>query len=250
MCFLAKKVIITITPFARSLVLEAIEVHYCLFDKKKIADGFERLLQRLPEGLRSEVLKIRNEKRQYHQLIGKLLIEWIFLNRGIVDPLGLIRKDRFGRPYLSSIKNIDISLSHSGECVVCVVSSMGRVGVDLELKRPVRIEGFRRHMTPNQWDDIVSSSEPSERLLHYWTVKESVLKADGRGLRYPLEQIHTHQDRANIGSKDWYLRRVYFSPYYVCHIASERPIEGVIVKSVDLDDFYILFDAKGIQPHL
>jgi 4'-phosphopantetheinyl transferase len=75
-----------------------------------------------------------------------------------------------------------ISLSHSGELVVCAVSERGAVGVDVETRRP-RTELAviaERYFTPAEARWI--AADPDARFRMLWVLKEAYLKALGSGL--------------------------------------------------------------------
>ena len=56
----------------------------------------------------------------------------------------------------------------------------------------------------------------------FWTIKESTLKADGRGLFLPLEKVETHGNKALVDGRSWFLTRLEISPDSSCHLACDR----------------------------
>jgi 4'-phosphopantetheinyl transferase len=63
------------------------------------------------------------------------------------------------------------------------------VGIDLEEIRELAIDDFRDQFTEGEWKTIVSAREPLITFYHYWTAKECIIKADGRGLNLPLASL-------------------------------------------------------------
>ena len=105
-----------------------------------------------------------------------------------------------GKPRLDDGSGLEVSLSHSGERVVVIVSSGAPVGVDVEQLPQPRDGGLRR----NDAEDLaarvlspiehaafqaLSASDKRTAFLEYWTRKEAVLKATGDGLRVPLTRL-------------------------------------------------------------
>ncbi len=75
-----------------------------------------------------------------------------------------------------------ISLSHSGELVVCAVAERGALGIDVETRRP-RTELAviaERYFTPAEARWI--ETDPDARFRMLWVLKEAYLKALGVGL--------------------------------------------------------------------
>lgn len=89
-----------------------------------------------------------------------------------------------GKPYLTDTPNVHFSLSHSGSWVVCAVSDHP-VGVDIQQYRSIRLNVANRFFHPDEVQ-YLSTLTPAERenaFYTLWALKESYVKADGRGLR-------------------------------------------------------------------
>lgn len=95
-----------------------------------------------------------------------------------------------------SLPIVDFSISHKKNVIIAVAAPF-RVGVDLELKRP-----FSNHLTQKLLTDqdlLTINSLPesiktefSQNLLttFFWSCKEAVLKAIGKGLRMGFQNLH------------------------------------------------------------
>ncbi len=89
-----------------------------------------------------------------------------------------------GKPYLTAAPHVHFSLSHSRTWVVCAVSDHP-VGVDIQQCRSGRSGVAERFFHPDEVR-YLSSLPPDERETAFytlWALKESYVKADGRGLR-------------------------------------------------------------------
>ncbi|MFA6471879.1 MAG: 4'-phosphopantetheinyl transferase superfamily protein [Candidatus Latescibacterota bacterium] len=145
-----------------------------------------------------------------------------------------IERNHYGRPQLNGIEHADISVSHSGEIVVCALSTQGSIGIDIEQERPVEIGDFVRvfpeslwswmhHGNPSDGDD----REPeNRRFFHAWTRLESVAKAHGKGLSSPLGDFVFEDKHARLGTESWRLHTIPVYEGYVCSLA----VNGKIVQ--------------------
>lgn len=97
-----------------------------------------------------------------------------------------IEKTERGKPYLAG-QSLHISVSHTQGFVCCAVSEVP-VGVDCEYLRSVPESVMRRTCTERELQDIRNSEEPDARFLLYWTLKESISKKRGVGLRESFRQ--------------------------------------------------------------
>ncbi len=89
-----------------------------------------------------------------------------------------------GKPYLTDAPAVQFSLSHSGDWAVCAVSNYP-VGVDIQHCGTGRRDVARRFFHPDEvrYLDALSSGEREQAFFRLWALKESYVKADGRGLR-------------------------------------------------------------------
>ena len=89
-----------------------------------------------------------------------------------------------GKPYLTAVPTVHFSLSHSAAWAVCAVSDHP-VGVDIQQCRSFKPNIADRFFHPDEVR-YLSSLSPAERENAFyilWALKESYVKADGRGLR-------------------------------------------------------------------
>lgn len=99
--------------------------------------------------------------------------------------------NEWGRPAVAGSTAVRFNLSHTEGLVVCAVSSSREVGVDTELRsRAPRILGMaERVFAPLELAELLALPESAreERAVTLWTLKESYIKARGRGLSLALD---------------------------------------------------------------
>jgi 4'-phosphopantetheinyl transferase len=94
-----------------------------------------------------------------------------------------------------------------------------KVGVDIEQIKSIDFCDFQSAMTVDQWNDILGSCEPLRTFYTYWTKKECVMKADGRGMFIPLDTIKFNGSVATCGQGNWHLRELEIDSNYSAHLA-------------------------------
>jgi 4'-phosphopantetheinyl transferase len=101
-----------------------------------------------------------------------------------------------GKPYLDLPMNeqgIEFNISHSGNVVVCAITRVGSVGIDIETAKIMSdVQGFsRRFLAPEEFFSVRNRfiSEQSQFFFRLWTLKEAYLKAIGSGLGIPLNSF-------------------------------------------------------------
>jgi len=190
---------------------------------------FESVYNRLPKCLKELNDEFRNEEDKIRHALGKLLIEKGLLEFGL-EPncLNHLVEDEFNRPYLPAC-NIDFNLSHSGDYIICAFASGNRVGIDIEEISEINLDDFSSAMNEQQWQLIRNSRNPHATFFKFWTIKESMIKADGRGHSISLNDIHVYDDFGIIDGKRWYYFKTEITSFYSAHI-SVRAKEDIIIK--------------------
>lgn len=168
-------------------------------------------------------------------VLGKWLVRFFLKSKGLPnDTINRIALSSLGKPYISGISSFNIS--HNNDMVVCAIANRGQVGIDIEHLRSLDWQGYKDCFSLLDWQQISVAQDPSSILLKYWTMKESILKADGRGLQVQLSDVVLYEKFGLIGKEEkrWYLESVPVEEGYVCHVSCEFPIQDVVVKRIEI----------------
>lgn len=154
------------------------------FHHKFLPDDFLSLVSLLPLELQNKVYGYRRWEDAYSSLLGKHLLRIGLKAMQLSCDLSRLDYTINNKPLLKNGPYFNIS--HSGNRVVCLVCRDTEVGVDVEKISDITIEDFQTQFSSYEWFAIQSSSSPLKTFYQYWTAKESIIKADGRGLQIPL----------------------------------------------------------------
>ncbi len=213
-------------------------IQYIRFDEQLPGALFELYLNTMPEKDRQSITRFLRWQDKEAALYGKALL--MAGLRGFFKSsdcsLHDISTNEWGRPFFKNSK-IDFNISHTDGCVVCIITDEGRAGIDIELIRAIDTDDFRRHMNDKQWQEIAADGSYVS-FYKYWTMKESVIKGEGRGLSIPLADVLTDtQGTAALYGYRWNLTEVFIDNRYVCYAATDFSIEpGIIAAEVCLRD--------------
>ncbi|EJS12877.1 4'-phosphopantetheinyl transferase superfamily protein [Bacillus mycoides] len=181
----------------------------------------ELKLTELPKNERERILRFHKLEDQQRTLLAHLCIRKR-LQRLLLIPADTIsiKRDRTGRPFLNKYHGWkgDFNLSHSEEWIICGLASTGRIGVDIEKIQPIDLSVTELCFTQEEIDYF--QYIPHDRQLSFffdiWTLKESFVKAIGKGLLYPLDSFGFNMD-------DWSQNKITlrntnsdFSQFYFC----------------------------------
>ncbi len=184
----------------------------------------EAILRKLPEAVREQILSIKPPHRQYGTALGRLMLQELLLDWGY--PAGMLtrlQKNQYGKPHFEGTPFF--SISHSADLVICAASRTGPVGVDAEKITGFDQAGMHIFFIPEEWAQIQAG--PPETFLRFWTRKESVIKADGRGVSLPLEKINVLADRLFLpgNSQEWHLSEFIPESGYCAAVCTSIPLE-------------------------
>ncbi|MFM7856064.1 MAG: 4'-phosphopantetheinyl transferase family protein [Flammeovirgaceae bacterium] len=197
---------------------------------------FQKLLDEMPMVDRNKISKYRMPVDAQASLLGRLMLkEGLNKLNGMHDVLSEIQLTSFNRPYIPGC-DWDFNISHSGKLVVCAISET-TVGIDIELKREISIADFKASFTAKEFQTIENDADKLSRFYSYWVMKESVMKADGRGMLIPLPSIEIDHNlnRSIVGGQKWFFSSVNVHPDYCCCLATENPVQSTSVQLIKYD---------------
>lgn len=161
-------------------------------------DGAESLIDRytslLSAAEQAQARRHRAGLVRDHFTIGRACLRVVLGNALGIAPRDVsITKGNHGKLETPSVggRSVSFNIAHSKDTVLIALGRQGPVGVDVEyLDRLTDImEVARTNFTENESNILATISDPETRLRTfycYWTRKEAVVKADGRGLLLPL----------------------------------------------------------------
>lgn len=167
--------------FAIQLIEEA------AFEKLK-----PELLKLLPKETIKKVNGFAHSNDTQRSLLGELLARHLLHKAtGESLPDEAFTAGEKGKPAHDGFRGIHFNITHSGDWVAVAISS-GCVGVDVERMRKIP-EGVARRFfseAENQWlDSSKTEAERKDIFFTLWTLKESFLKAIGKGLTKSLSSF-------------------------------------------------------------
>lgn len=121
----------------------------------------------------------------------------------------------YGKPFVKGIEDFYFNLSHSGEYIICGVGNRD-LGVDIQ-----RVEALHAGMEEYVFSsrelaryEQLSASEKVAFFYEIWALKESYIKAVGKGLSIPLSSIEMITEDHPIKVLCPYINKTYFFQQY------------------------------------
>lgn len=154
-------------------------------------DLFKRFMDVVSAERRSKAEKFHRREDACRSLLAESLIRYTFLNAGLqcCDEIKLTRNE-FGKPE-SVLDGFHFNISHSGAWVICAADNE-EIGIDVERIHKVDsgISGRFFSSIENKFlSDFQSTTQWLDCFYKLWVLKESYIKAIGKGLHCPLNSF-------------------------------------------------------------
>ena len=101
-----------------------------------------------------------------------------------------ILRDEMGKPYFDG-NPLHFNVSHSGEYLAIAISKHP-VGIDIQEPKLIKDGMFRKVV--QQEEDCLIGKNRQKDFLRLWALKESFVKAEGKGLRIALKDYYFEKE--------------------------------------------------------
>lgn len=185
-----------------------------------------------------KINQLRFDDDKLRSLIGKLLLFYVLKKHqhDQTNKLPDICYYQYAKPYLDGFVG-GFNISHSGEWVVCLYSPYGAVGVDIEKIQPINIDEYRDVLTPAEYDAIENGLLD---FMQLWTLKEAIIKADGRGFylapnSFDIPLPFENHVKLHLADHTWFIALFDFSTDYKLAIASITDTRQTTIQTVGIE---------------
>ncbi len=197
-------------------------VYYTLCEQLP-QNEYREAVSLLPESMQQRLRRYRRWQDAHAYLYGRLLLKEGMRRLGFKASLESMQVTEFGKPHFID-GSFAFNISHSEEYVVCVISTdeTEHLGIDIEKMKPIVFNDFSCVFSPQEKKEI----NTYKKFYTCWTRKEALVKADGRGLRIPLDTIDATKLLVQLDNDEYFLYKVNIDKDYMIHIASLNKIES------------------------
>lgn len=218
-------------------------------DKKIDMGEYNKFISCISEEKEYKVKKFVKIEDSQRSLFADILIRNIIVeNLNIKNQDIIFYTNKYGKPYLKYSKPFYFNISHSGNWIVCATDIM-EIGADIEKVDNIDLSIAEQFFSIEEYADILRKKK-EDRLLYFyelWTLKESYLKAYGKGLQSKLNSFSININNNSIILKtELQFKNCFFKQYNVdknyktsvCGLNSIFPNE-IVIKT--FDDLYKIF---------
>ena len=209
------------------------QAFFCMTDVSPLSDRelFATGMDLVPEARREKVLRYRFEADRRRSLGAGLLLCYALKRQGVILSEDSIAEGDNQKPFLTGRNDLFFNLSHAKDRALCVTSPV-EVGCDIEAVSTFRMNLAERFFAEEEVQTLSRQTDPDARtLLFYrlWTLKESFLKATGRGLSLPMNEFTIVFDDTDaphvlhfLNQKQYLLTEYSVPDGYCCSLCREQ----------------------------
>ena len=184
---------------------------------------FREKLKLLSPFRQQKIAILRHDKDKNRSLAAGLLLDHALEAYGLQERSVEYELGEWGKPVLKYHPEICFSLSHSGDYAICTIGDKP-VGNDIERIKEGRLKVANRFFAKEELSWLYEAEREEAqtwRMFRLWTMKESFLKAVGRGMSLPLQDFSIHMDEESGRAR---VRHSVDAKYY--HLREYREIAG------------------------
>jgi len=194
------------------------------------------LLSKIDSWKKERICRLRKDKDFERKLLGEMLIRDILVNEYDMREEAIVFScNSYGKPYLSTERNIHFNISNSDDYVVCAIGSE-ELGIDIEHIMPIDPLVAESFFSAEEINNLkgYEGHKKLEYFYRVWTIKESYIKALGKSIDLGLERYTVRQRGGNIrlfeGNEELNYHFANFMPEndYVMAVCSINPVEGIM----------------------
>ena len=207
---------------------------------------FEHILSFLPEERVLRIRKFHFMKSALHTLAGEMIVRTWVSKKTSISPQSLnFIRDQFGKPSLSDNTDLFFNIAHSGHWVAAAFDCQD-IGIDVEFMREIDIAIAKRFFNVKEYETLIQMESDLQRSFFYdlWTLKESYIKAEGRGLSIPLDSFCFTLKKSEPvqfelisgeNKRNYFFKQYPFEQPYKCAVCSSTGIFPPEITIVDFD---------------
>jgi 4'-phosphopantetheinyl transferase len=197
---------------------------------------FNDFLLQLPEYFQKEIKEYKHWQSAQNSLLGKIILQYAFKKLQFSFTLNDIKIGKKDKPFLNA--TFDFNISHSGNIIAVALINYAKIGVDVEKHRSINLPLFKKYFDKDEWQTIEQNSEPLKTFFDCWTIKESAIKHDGRGVEI-LSKTKIQAPKIYCDTTELFYQQLKIHDDYSCAVCSETDFQ-ILKEEVFLNDLLFL----------
>jgi 4'-phosphopantetheinyl transferase len=155
-------------------------------------ENFNPLLTFVDKEKQKKIMKFAFQEDRNRALLGDLLARTVIIQKLKISNTQIIfGYNAYGKPFLQDYPSFHFNLSHSGKWIVCAADNES-LGIDVEEIKASNLDVAERCFTAEEYRQLTAIQDQKLRTSFFfdlWTLKESYIKAEGKGFSIPPDSF-------------------------------------------------------------
>lgn len=153
----------------------------------------------ISEKKRDRIARFLRDQDKRRTLLADILLRFMLYERLAIKASDFkFTYNTYGKPFLYGHEEVHFNISHSGQWVAVAIHNQS-IGIDIEEIKEIDIN-IARFFSPEELEYILNYEgiKRLEAFYKIWTLKESYIKAKGKGLSIPLDTFVMRLKNARV----------------------------------------------------
>ncbi|WP_338732256.1 4'-phosphopantetheinyl transferase [Bacillus subtilis] len=174
------------------------KIYGIYMDRPLSQEENERFMTFISPEKREKCRRFYHKEDAHRTLLGDVLVRSVISRQYQLDKSDIrFSTQEYGKPCIPDLPDAHFNISHSGRWVIGAFDSQP-IGIDIEKTKPISLEIAKRFFSKTEYSDLLAKDkdEQTDYFYHLWSMKESFIKQEGKGLSLPLDSfsVRLHQD--------------------------------------------------------
>lgn len=172
----------------------------------------------------------------FRSVYSELLIYHVLdINYGLRIDEVRIGKNAYGKKFVAGYPFIHFNISHSGHWIVIALNNE-EVGIDIQKEECICIDSINTYLGEQDHYRFVKKHKKKKMFYQNWVIRESFLKAIGKGFSIPfsLNDIFINRENRQISNIEhtYYYSIMDFQADYMLSVCQKKPVTNIEIIKV------------------
>ena len=210
-------------------------LYICNYKKINIESDYTKFITLNEKKKINSYLKCIDRERCFIEI---LLLKFLIHNFCKIPISNIvIKRNKYGKPYLENNSNFKFNISHSNELIIVGIDMQNEIGVDIEFIKKINLNNYIKILKESEIRELSQRKNKLDSFYEIWTIKESFCKEEGKGISIIDDNYDIDYKKSQITYKDKILpfKIINYLQYKIC-ICSKK-INNLEIIEVNNEEF-------------
>lgn len=177
-----------------------LQIYILKINNESNLNDFKKLLCFVSDEKKARIHRFLRPEDAFRSLSADVMVRYALCKRlGVKNKDLIFSTNEYGKPNLLTPRGTHFNISHSKNWVICAIDD-NPVGIDVEVTKSIDYKIAKEFFSSDEYSDLMLQPEEMRSKYFYlvWTLKESYVKAEGKGFHIPFNSFSIRIDSHNV----------------------------------------------------